>query len=93
MRGGGKAVFAALERDPELITMWGEYEACRALQWVTFRRPEGETKEVQVSVAWPSHFATLPFEGGWADQPYFYTRIFTAFLAGEREGVIERMNN
>lgn len=91
MRGGGKAVYHAVEGDPQLLNMWEEYEACRSLQWVTFRKPDGKNEKI-VQAAWPSGFSTTPFDGGWADQPYFYLKIFCAFLAGEREGVIENMN-
>lgn len=81
-----------LNDDPLLGIMWEEYELSRAQQWVHFtHKSKDGKKEYPVNVAYPSHIATWPYGGGVADQPYFYVKIFRAFLEGEREGTLRKI--
>jgi hypothetical protein len=59
----------------------------------TFEKPVKKNGEKQFTVIlWPTGLSSLPSWGGIDEQNFIYTRLFSAFLAGERDGAIERIN-
>lgn len=81
-----------MDENPVLSIMWEEYELSRAQQWVhlPLKTKDGK-KEYSVDVAYPTQIVTWPFGGGVANQPYFYVKVFRAFLEGEREGTLRKI--
>lgn len=77
--------------EPMLRLMWEEYELCRSHQWVSFERQGRNGKGEVVHFAYPTHIAVWPNSGGLGNQPYLYVRVFRAFLYGERQGTLRRM--
>ena len=91
--GESRAMLKRLfEEDPLMGVMWEEYDLCRAFQWVYFphKSKDGKT-EYPIHAQFPSHIATWPAAGGILDQPYLYVKVFRAFLEGEREGTMRRI--
>lgn len=85
-----KEIFAD---EPILGLMWEEYEMCRAQQWVHFsHRSRDGKKETPIHAVYPTHIATWPREGGILNQPYVYVKVFRAFLEGEREGTLRKID-
>lgn len=73
--------------------MWEEYELCRNLQYVSMEVGDGKGKGGTkiITFLYPTGFTQLPFAGGVTDQPYYYIRVFRAFLLGERQGTFRKM--
>ena len=81
------------EDEQMLGMMWEEYELCRTVQWVHFiHRSKDGKKEQPINVTYPVGIATWPREGGLLNQSYLYVKIFRAFLEGEREGVLRKID-
>lgn len=83
-----------LAHDPLLALLWDEYDLCRAKQFVIFKRPKKNSKNMEefVSIEYPQGFSQLPHAGGVADQNYLKMRVFAAFFRGERAGCVRVLN-
>lgn len=82
-----------LESDPLIREYYEDYLACRSTQLEVFRKPTGKRdgSEKIVIVQYPTGFTILPNRGGWHDQSYLTTRLFTAALRGEQAGIARQM--
>lgn len=78
-------------KNPQIKQLWEEYILCRQQEILVFRRPEKGNKERQITAIWTTGFAQLPDAGGVRDQGFLTIRVFSAFLEGERQGQLRRM--
>ena len=82
-----------LKNNPEIAKAYADYLLCRITQLVVFRVPQGSKGgERTVIVVWPQGLNVLPNDGGLNGQNFLTTRLFNAFLNGERAGVSKTMS-
>ncbi len=77
------------EKHPKITEAYGLYRICRQQQVVTYQTQKGK-ETVSVTTTFPTGFSTLPYEGGYYDQPNWLADVFEAFLLGEREAFYKR---
>jgi hypothetical protein len=94
MTAMGHEMSRFLEANPTIARAFETYQVCRTIQIVVVKRSKGsgkDAREEQVLVYWPQGFSILPEPGGLNNQSYYDVRLFSAFLAGEREGVMRKL--
>lgn len=88
----GRNVTSRLGKNQLVHQMYELYDLSRNKELVVFTKPLKGGKEKIVVVRWPTGFGTLPDAGGWNDQSYITTRLFSAAMRGEEQGASRLMS-
>lgn len=72
------------EEYPLIAQLYDEFCLCRELQLIVFRRPEEGNKESLIQVPWTSGIKHFPRDGGSQEQSFIHSKLYHAFMRGER---------
>ena len=81
-----------LADEPVIASMWRKYNMFRPTQFVHFVHKSSDgKKEYPIIIQWPQNFSTLPSGKTIEEEGFLTVIIYDAFLEGEREGTLRRM--